>query len=196
MSFGRLGRPARPKEEPATEGRLAIGMIEDWIEDGPTEVQGPDTLIISADVPGHGALRLRVTSPLSIPGSGRDLVGQAVVLRHTAGPDGVHVIRWPDKVRRTPEPLRPEGPSAGRVRAWEFLAECGAVVSVGGILLTVVTLIGVVFTGGELFADLPAWFRPGVVLAASTGAAVLGPFAFAFCNSRKMAALSRPAPCA
>lgn len=65
------------------------------------------------------------------------------------------------------------------------------VLTVGGILLTAMMLIGVVFTAGELFADLPAWFRPGAVLAASGGAAVLGPCTFAFCDSRTTAALSR-----
>ena len=57
--------------------------------------------------------------------------------------------------------------------------------------VTVVTLIGVIFTAGELFADLPAWFRPGVVLTASVGAVVLGAFAFTVCESRTQAALSR-----
>ncbi|MFI1226938.1 MULTISPECIES: hypothetical protein [unclassified Streptomyces] len=195
MTFGRPGRTARPEEEPRVEGHLAVGVIEDSIEDGPSEVQGPDTLIISADVPGHGVLRRRATCPLPVPGSGRRMVGQAVGLRHhTHDPDDmddVLVVRWPVEVRRALEPLRPEGPGAGRARAWRLLARCSALVTVGGILLTVVTLIGFVFTAGELFAELPGWFRPGAVLAASAGAAVLGPFAFVFCASRKAAAPSR-----
>ncbi|MEU8627950.1 hypothetical protein [Streptomyces sp. NPDC048669] len=195
MTFGRPGKPARPTEEPFAEGHLAVGVIEDSIEDGPSEVQGPDTLIISADVSGHGVLRRRVTCPLSVPGRGRGLVGQAVGLRHnTHDPDDmddVLVVRWPVEVRRALEPFRPEGPGAGRARAWRLLAQCSALVTVGGILLTTVTLIGLVFTAGDLFAELPVWFRPGAALAASAGAAVLGPFAFAFCDSRKTAALSR-----
>lgn len=195
MTFGRPGKLARPADEPFTEGHLAVGVIEDSIEDGPSEVQGPDTLIISADVSGHGVLRRRVTCPLSVPGCGRALVGQAVGLRHnTHDPDDmddVLVVRWPVEVRRALEPFRPEGPGAGRARAWRFLAQCSALVTVGGILLTAVMLIGLVFTAGDLFAELPVWFRPGAVLAASAGAAVLGPFAFAFCDSRKTAALSR-----
>ncbi|MEU3053648.1 hypothetical protein [Streptomyces griseus] len=194
MSFGRPGGQARPKEEPFTEGHFAVGMIEDVIEDGPGEVEGPDTLIIGADVPAHVRLRRRVASPLPAPGTGRGLVGRTVLFRHrTHDPDDVddvRVVRWPDEVRRTLEPFRPEGPGAGRARAWRFLGRCGAVVTTGGILLTAVMLIGVVFTSGELFADLPEWFRPGVVLAASAGAAVLGPFAFAFCASRRTAALA------
>ncbi|CAM5370810.1 MULTISPECIES: hypothetical protein [Streptomyces] len=151
MSFGRPGRRTRPREEPVTEEHMALGMIEDAIEDGPTEVQGPDTLIIRADVPTHGQLRRRVTCPLPIPGSGRGLVGRPVRFRHrTHDADDA-----------------------------------------GGVPLTMVMLIGVVVTSGELFAGLPEWFRPGAVLAASAGAAVLGPLVFAFSESRGAAALSR-----
>ncbi|MFY0510544.1 hypothetical protein ACOMD4_09115 [Streptomyces anulatus] len=195
MSFLRPGKPARPREERFAEGHFAVGVIERSTEEGPSEVQGPDTLIISAHVRGHGVFRRRVTCPLSMPGRGRGLVGQPVGFRHiTDDPDDVEdvlVVRWPDEVRTALEPFRPVGPGAGRARAWRFLARCSAVVTVGGILLTAVMLIGVVFTAGELFADLPAWFRPGTVLAASAGAAVLGPLAFAFCDSRTTAALSR-----
>ncbi|WP_331254273.1 hypothetical protein [Streptomyces halstedii] len=170
-------------------------MIEQAIEEGPSEAQGPDTLMIRADVPKHGSIRRRVICPLSMPGSGRGLVGQAVGLRHvTNDPDDVDdvlVIRWPSEVARALQPFRPEGPGAGRARTWRFLAQCAAVVTVGGILLTVVMLIGLVCTAGELFADLPAWFRPWEVLAASAGAAVLGPLAFAFCGARVTTALSR-----
>ncbi|WP_097870873.1 hypothetical protein [Streptomyces sp. rh34] len=189
MRFRRPGKPDGPGEERFTEGYPAVGVIEDSIEDGPSEVQGPDTLVISADMPGHGVLRRRVTCPLSIPGSGRQLVGRAVGFRHiTHDPDDVDdvlVVRWPDAVGKALEPFRPTGPGAGRARAWRLLAQCSAVVTAGGVLLTAVMLIGVVFTGGELFADLPAWFRPGVVLTASAAATLLGPFAFAFCDARK-----------
>lgn len=130
MSFRRPGKPARPEEGRFAEGHLAVGVIEDSIEESPGEVQGRDTLIISADVPGHGVLRRRVTCPLSTPGNGRGLVGQAVVFRHIAhDPDDVDdvlVVRWPDKVRRALEPFRPEGPGAGRARAWNLLAQCSA----------------------------------------------------------------------
>ncbi|MFJ3325836.1 hypothetical protein ACIPMT_15470 [Streptomyces griseus] len=195
MSFGRPGRRTRPKEEPVTEGHMALGMIEDAIENGPTEVQGPDTLIIGADVPTHGQLRRRVTCPLPVPGSGRGLVGRSVRFRHRTHDaddrDDIRVVRWPDEARRAPEPLRPEGPGSGRARAWRFLGRCGVVATAGGVPLTMVTLIGVVVTSGELFAGLPEWFRPGAVLAASAGAAVLGPLVFAFSESRGAAALSR-----
>ncbi|MFJ4707646.1 hypothetical protein ACIP6I_22725 [Streptomyces anulatus] len=203
MSFRRSGKPARPKEGRFAEGHLAAGVIEDSIEESPGEVQGRDTLIISADVPGHGVLRRRVTCPLSTPGNGRGLVGQTIVFRHTThdpdDEDDMLVIRWPDKVRKALEPFRPEGPGAERARAWRLLAQCSAVVTVGGILLTAVMLIGVLLTAGELFSDLPPWFQPVAVLAASAGAAVLGTLAFAFCDSRKTAALAHsrsmsPAP--
>lgn len=163
-------RPAS-KRSRSTEGHLAVGVIDDVIEDAPGEVQGPDTLIISAQVPGHGILHRRVTCPLSMPGSARGLVGQTIGFRHlrldSDDLDDIAVIRWPGKVREALEPFRPGDPGARRARAWRTLGSCCAVAAVGGILLTVVMLIGVVFTAGELFADLPAWFRPGVALAAS-----------------------------
>ncbi|WP_326698502.1 hypothetical protein OG909_14925 [Streptomyces sp. NBC_01754] len=186
----------RPSTEQLAEGHLAVGTIDDAVEDGPSDVQGPDMLVISAETPEGGTLHRRAACPLSMPGSGRDLIGQAVTFRHTTlDPDFVDdvlVVRWPDKVRKALEPFRPTGPGAVRARIWHFLAQCGAVLTVGGILGTVVMLIGVIFTKGELFADLPAWFRPGVALAASAGAAVLGPAAFAVCSSRVRAALVHP----
>ncbi|GFH67303.1 hypothetical protein ACFWC2_02310 [Streptomyces diastaticus] len=197
MTFKGPGGLARPPREPFTEGHLAVGVIEEAIEDGPSEVQGPDMLIIGADVHGHGVLRRRVTCPLPLPGSGRGLVGRAVGIRHrTHDPDDmddVRVVRWPVEVGRTLQRCRAglEGPGAGRARAWRLLAQCSALVSVAGILLTVVSLIVLVSTAGGLFAELPAWFRPGAVLAASAGAALLGPLIFAFCDSRETAALSR-----
>ncbi|GAB3616397.1 hypothetical protein GCM10027416_09540 [Okibacterium endophyticum] len=183
-----MPRP-RPSAEQLAEGHLTVGTINDAIEDGPGgDVQGPDTLIISADVPGHGVLHRRVPCPLSMPGSGRRLVGRRVPFRHTThDPDFVDdalVVQWPPEVSRALEPFRPEGPGALRARAWRLLANCSAVVAVGGILLAVVLLIGVVLTGGELFADLPAWFHPGVALASSVGAVPLGFLLFAVCESR------------
>ncbi|MFI1463231.1 hypothetical protein [Nocardia carnea] len=178
----------RSVEARFAEGHLAAGVIDDAIEDAPGEVQGPDTLIISAQVPGHGILHREITCPLSMPGSGRRLVGQTIGFRHNRldsdDPDDVLVVRWPAEVSRALEPFRPHGPGALRARAWRFLAGCSAAVAVGGILLTVVILIGVVFTAGELFTDLPAWFRPGVALTATVGTAVLGVFAFTVCESR------------
>ncbi|RII20510.1 hypothetical protein DSC45_04720 [Streptomyces sp. YIM 130001] len=183
-----IPRPA-PGEEQLAGGHLAVGVIDDAIEDGPgSDVQGSDTLVISAEVPGQVTLHRRVTCPLPMPGSGRRLVDRTITFRHaTLDPcfvNDVLVVRWPDEVTRALEPFRPTGPGALRARAWRFLSGCGAVIAVGGILLTVVTLIGVIFTGGALFADLPAWFRPGVALTASMSAAVLGPIAYVICESR------------
>ncbi|KRF20699.1 hypothetical protein ASG90_18800 [Nocardioides sp. Soil797] len=156
------------------------------VEDSPGEVQGPDALIIRADVPGHERIQRTVICPLSMPGSGRRLMGQAVGFRHTSldpdFADDVLVVRWPAEVRKALQPPRLEGPGAVRARVWGLLSRCCAVVAVSGILLSVVMLIGVVFTGGELFADLPSWFRPGRVLAASLGAAVLGTLVFVACQ--------------
>lgn len=46
-----MPRPT-PSEEEFAEGYLAVGMINDAIEDGPGgDVQGPDKLVISADIP-------------------------------------------------------------------------------------------------------------------------------------------------
>ena len=195
MSRRHSDKRARSADSRFTEGHLAVGVIDDVIEEAPGEVQGRDLLIISADVPGHGILHRKMTCPLSMPGSGRSLVGQTIGFRHirldSDDLDDVLVVRWPGESRRALEPFRPEGPGALRARAWRFLAGCSAVVTMGAILLTVVTLIGVIFTAGELFADLPAWFRPGVVLTASVGAVVLGAFAFTVCESRTQAALSR-----
>ncbi|WP_166906486.1 hypothetical protein [Mycobacterium sp. DL440] len=187
------GRPS-DKRTRSTEGHLAVGVIDDVIEDSPGEVQGPDTLVITAQVPGHGSLHRRVTCPLSMPGSARGLVGQTIGFRHlrldSDDVDDVFVVRWPAEVSRALEPFRPEGPGALRARAWRFLAQCCAVVAVGGILLTMVMLIGVVFAVGELFADLPTWFRPGLVLIASVCATVLGLFGFSACDACVWRALS------
>lgn len=187
----------RKSEEQLAEGHLAVGTIDDAIEESPgSDVVGPATLIIIADVPGHGILRRRAPCPLPMPCSGHRLVGQSVPFRHTTfDPDFVNealVVEWPPEVSQALEPFRPEGPGALRARVWRLLANCSAVVAVGGILLTVALFIGMVFTGGELFADLPAWFRPGVVLTASVGAVVLELFAITGCDSRVWSALSRP----
>lgn len=191
---GRSGGRSRPTGPRAAGGGLVVGVIDGAAEDGPSEAQGPDMLSITARVPGHGVLRRRVVCPLSMPGSGGRLVGRAVVFRHD-GPDSddvddIVVVRWPDEVAEALEPLRPRGPGALRARAWRFLSGCCAVAAVGGILLTVVLLIGIVFTGGELFADLPPGFRPGLAPAVSAGAVVLGLCAFAFCETRMSRALS------
>ena len=180
----------RPTDEQRTDGHLAVGTIDDAIEESPgSDVVGPDTLIISADVPGHGVLHRKVPCPLPGPGSGRRRGGQMVPLRHTPfDPDFVDdalVVGWPPEVSSALEPFRPRSPGALRARAWRLLAGCSAVVAVGGILLSVVLFIGIVFTGGELFADLPAGFRPGAALAASVSAAVLGLILFAICEARR-----------
>lgn len=188
MSMKHSGNRRRSKEARLAERHLAVGVIDDAIEAAPGEIQGPDMLIVSAEAPGHGIVHRRVTCPLSMPGSGRRLVGQAIRFRHigldTDDLDDIFVVRWPDEVSRALEPFRPEGPGALRARAWRFLAHCSAAITVGGILLTIVMLIGLMFTAGELFADLPTWFRPGIALTASVGTVVLGLLAFAVCESR------------
>ena len=176
----------QPTQAEFARGHLTAGMIEDAVEDAPGEAQGADTLVISAEVPGHEILRRQVMCPLPSPGSGRGLVGRTIGFRHTTlDPDFVDdvlVARWPKEVRRSlglsaEEPGVPGG-------VWRFLGQCAAVITVGGVLLTVAMLIGLIATGGEVFADLPAWFRPGIVLVVSVGAVMLGPLVFVLCESR------------
>jgi hypothetical protein len=190
-----MPRPA-PSGEQLAEGHRAVGTIDEAIEDGPGgDVQGPDSLIISAEVPGHGTLHRRVQCPLSMPGSGRDLVGRSVPFRHTTfDPDffnDILVTRWPPEVNRALQPVRFEGPGALRARAWSFLAGCGFVAMWAGIALTPILLCGMIF-GGDMFTDLPAWFHPGVALAAAIVAVPLGFIIAAACNERMNAALSLP----
>ncbi len=187
--------PHQPSKQQLAEGHLTVGVIDDAIEEDPgCDVQGPDTLIISADMPGLGVIHRRISCPLPMPGHGRGLIGQAVGFRHsTHEPDFVNdvlVVRWPSEVNRALEPARFEGPGALRARGWSFLAGCSLVVVWLGIILTPVLLAGLVF-GGDMFTDLPAWFRPGVALASSIGAVVLGLVAVVVCNERTNAARSQ-----
>lgn len=184
---------SRPSEEQLAAGHLAVGTIDDAIEDDPgVDVQGPDTLVISAELPGGGVLHRTISCPLSTPGSGRRLIGQAVAFRHTTLEldfvNDVLIVRWPDEVRKA---LKPYVPGSLRERFWIFLASCSTVIAVGGFLLAWVMFIGVVFTGSEMFSGLPSWFHPGLTLAGSAAAGILGLFAFGFCNSRATATRSR-----
>ncbi|WP_420039059.1 hypothetical protein [Gordonia sp. MP11Mi] len=194
MTPASLPRP-RPSEEHFADGHLAIGVIDDAIEEGPgSDVQGADMLIINAEVPSHGILHREVLCPISMPGSGRDLIGQTISFRHTThDPNFINdalVVGWPPMVSRALEPTRFEGPGALRARAWRFLAGFSMAVTCIGIMLTPVLLCGII-VGGDMFADLPAWFHPGVAVASSVGAAMLGLFAVAVCNRRMNAALRR-----
>lgn len=187
-----MPRP-RPSEKLLNEGHLAVGTINDSIEDGPGgDVQGADTLVISAEVPGHGILYRNVSCPLSTPGSGRSLIGHRVPFRHTTfDPDFINdilVTRWPAEVRRALEPVRYEGPGALRASAWSFVAGCCFVIMWLGIVLTPLLLCGIIF-GGDMFTDLPAWFHPGIALASSIGAVPLGFILFAACKTREDAVL-------
>lgn len=185
--------PVRPRPAPSdkefADGHLAIGMIIDRIEDGPGgDVQGPDMLVVSNDVSGHGVLHRQVPCPLSVPGSGRDLIGQPVRFRHTTFDphfiDDISVVRWPPQVNRALAPVRFEGPGAFRARVWNILAGCCFVVMWAGMVLTPILLCGIVL-GGDMFTDLPAGFRPGIALAGSVGAVPLGLIAYIFCNKRQ-----------
>ncbi|ABK74837.1 hypothetical protein [Mycolicibacterium smegmatis] len=197
--IGEFTPPSTPRPTPSeaefTEGYLAVGMINDAIEDGPGgDVQGPDKLVISADIPGHGTIYRTRSCPLSMPGSGLKLIGHSIRFRHTTfDPDysnDIQVTRWPPEVRKALEPVRYEGPGALRARAWGLLAGCNFLVMWAGIALTPILLCGIMF-GGDMFTDLPAWFHPGVALASSVGAVPLGLFLVAVCNVHRDAALSR-----
>lgn len=175
-------------------GHLALGTIDDRIEDAPgQDVQGADELIISADVPGHGTLHRRISCPLPTPGSGRGLVGHEVQFRHTTydpdHSDDILVTRWPPVARRALAPVRHEGPGALRARIWSVLASCGFVVMWAGLALTPILSGGIVF-GGDMFTDLPAWFHPGVALTVSISAIPVGLLLVTLCVRRKEAALT------
>ena len=119
----------RPTDEQLTDGHLAVGTIDDAIEESPgSDVVGPDTLIISADVPGHGVLHRKVPCPLPVPGSGRRLVGQIVPFRHTTfDPDFVDdalVVGWPPEGEQRPGAV--PSPESGSVA-------CSRMEALGGL---------------------------------------------------------------
>lgn len=157
---GEFTPPPRPRptpsEEEFAEGHLAVGMINYAIEDSPGEVQGPDTLHIYADIPRHGTLPRTVPCPLSMPGSGRDLVGHSIPFRHTTfDPDysnDILVVRWPPKVQEALKPVRYERPGALRARIWSILAGCSFAIMYSGIALTPVLLCDLVF--GSIVGEL------------------------------------------
>lgn len=178
-----------PSEQELSEGHLAVGMIDDAVAENPgQDVQGPDTLIISTDIPRHGTIHREVSCPLPRPGSGRSLVGQSIRFRHsTLDPDfrqDILVVRWPRKAQEALEPVRYDGPGVVRTRIWILLAGCGFVIMWAGIVLTLLLLCGIVF-GGDIFTDLPTWFHPGIALAASIVAIPIGMFSTAVCIKRK-----------
>ena len=183
-------RPA-PSDKVLAEGHLALGVIDAAIEDGPSGEQGSDLLIIKADVPGHGTLRRRVWCPLEQPGAGRQLIGQGITFRHTTDdPDFVNdvlVVRWPGWVE---EELKPYVPGSLCERVWMSLATLSGVLAVLGGLAAWVLLLGIV-TGGEMFADLPSWFRPDIALATCAAASVAGFFTIGFFDSRAENARAR-----
>lgn len=191
--FTALPRPRpTPSETEFAEGHLAVGMIDDALAQGPgQDVQGPDTLVISAHIPGHGTIYRSETCPLSMPGSGQDLVGHSLPFRHTTfDPDysnDILVIRWPPKAQEALAQIGYERPGPGRARAWSFLAGCSFMIMWAGIALTPILLCGIIF-GGDMFTDLPAWFHPLLALAVSVAAVPLGLVLVAVCSSRRDAA--------
>lgn len=196
--------PPRPRAAPSArdlaEGHLVVGVIEVAIQEAPgQDVQGQDTLVISAQVPGTGTLHRTALCPLSMPGSGRDLVSQSIAFRHTTfDPDyeaDILVVRWPSQVERALEPVRYEGPGALRARIWSLLAGCSFMVMWAGIALTPILLCGIIvgsLSGEFMLDDLLLGVHPGIALVASISAVPLGLFACAGCSLRKDAALGHP----
>lgn len=197
---GEFTPPPRPRptpsEEEFAEGHLAVGMINHAIEEGPgQDVQGPDTLVISADILGHGTIYRRESCPLSMPGSGRDLVGHSIPFRHTTfDPDysnDILVVRWPPKVQEALKPVRYEGPGALRARIWSILAGCGFAIMYTGIALTPILLCDLVFgsvVGEFMVAHLLPGVHSGIALGASIAVVPAGLFLTAVCSSRRDAA--------
>lgn len=110
-----------PSDKEFAAGHLTVGTINDALEEPPgQDVQGPDRLVISAEIPGHETLYRQTTCPLEMPGSGRNLVGRTIGFRHTTfDPDygnDILVVQWPREVRKALEPVRREGPGSLRAR--------------------------------------------------------------------------------
>ncbi|MFD0557076.1 hypothetical protein FB566_2331 [Stackebrandtia endophytica] len=88
------------REARFARGYRAIGTIDEAIEDSGGEIQGRDTLLISAEIPGaQVTIRRRMVCPMSTPGSCRNWAGLRIAFRHTnLDPDDLDDIlvkRWP-----------------------------------------------------------------------------------------------------
>ena len=179
-----MPRP-RPNTDDLAEGTLTIGVINDAIEDGPGgDVQGADTLVISADVPRHGTLHRTVICPLSMPGSGRDVLGQSISFRHTTFDtdfvNDILVVRWPPKIHDALQPSRSTERRTLRSHAWRILGALSFVVMWIGIVLTPIALCELIFRSG-MYDDLAAGVHPGHALAVSICAIPGGLVAAGFC---------------
>ena len=185
-------RPA-PSDEEFAAGSLAVGTINDAIEESPgQDVQGPDLLIISAETPDHGTIYRQTTCPLERPGSGRGLVGQTIGFRHTTfDPDygnDILVVRWPREVRWALDADRCAGPDSLRTRIWGFFTGLSFVVMWAGIMLTPILLCNLVvgaLDGINMLADILPTVHPAIAVAVSIGMIPLGLFLTAFCATRR-----------
>lgn len=188
-----------PSEQEFAAGHLAVGTINDAMAEPPgQDVQGPDRLVISAEIPGYGTIYRQKACPLEMPGSGRSLVGQTIGFRHTTfDPDygnDILVVRWPREVRRALEPVRYEGPVSPRTRIWGLLAGFSFVIMWAGIMLTPILLCNLIFgslAGSNMLADILPPVHPAIALAVSIGAIPLGLLLAAVCASRRDAVLER-----
>lgn len=187
-----------PSEQEFAAGHLAVGTINDAMAEPPgQDVQGPDRLVISAEIPGYGTIYRHKECPLEMPGSGRSLVGQTIGFRHTTfDPDygnDILVVRWPREVRRALEPVRYEGPVSLRTRIWGLLAGFSFVIMWAGIMLTPILLCNLIFgalAGSNMLADTLPPVHPAIALAVSIVVIPVGLFLTAVCAARRDALLA------
>ena len=186
-----------PSDKEFAAGHLAVGTINDALEEPPgQDVQGPDRLVISAEIPGHRTLYRQKTCPLEMPGSGRSLVGQTIGFRHTTfDPDygnDILVVRWPREVRRALEPIRYEGPGSLRARLWGGLSGLSFAVMWAGIMLTPILLCNLIvgsLAGSNMLADILPQVHPAIALGISIVVIPAGLFLYCFCATRRDAPL-------
>lgn len=187
-----------PSEKEFAAGHHAAGKIMAAIEEPVgQDVQGADTLVIRADIPGHGALYRNEICPLSTPGYGRGLVGLAILFRHTTYDpnysNDILVTRWPPKARETHERIRYEGPGALRARIWSFLSGTSFVIGYAGVMLAPLLLCDLIFgslAGQRVLAEFLPEVHPAIAVAVSIGVIPTGFFLASFCDARRDALLA------
>lgn len=195
-------KPRRtPSEKEFAAGHHAVGKIVgaevENTEGGPVY---PGTVVIHADIPGHGPIYRQESCPSSMPGSGSQLIGHTIEFRHTTyDPEysnDILVTWWPPKARETYETIRYEGPGALRARIWSFFSGCCFVIGYAGVMLTPLLLCDLVFgslAGQRILAELLPEVHPAVALAVSVSVIPAGLFLGAFCATRRDAVLAAPA---
>lgn len=180
-----------PSEKEFAEGHHAVGIIYAATEDPGHDAPGPETLVISADIQGHGFIHRHVPRPLGA-GSGHKLVGSSIEFRHTTyDPDysnDIFVTRWPLEVQEALKPIRYKGPGAVRARIWNILSGFCFVIGCAGVMLTPILLCDLIFgslAGQRVLADFLPGLHPAIAVAVSVGASPLGFFLSSVCDARR-----------